>query len=63
MGRGVCEKLLEASSICSGANDSVLQNRPITGQGQAHQQQWQDLWYNVLKKGGRSNNGIQRRER
>ena len=36
---GFCEKLPEASPMSDGANTSRLQDRPIAGQGQAHQQQ------------------------
>lgn len=37
---GFCEKLLEAYSVSDRATASQLQDRPITGQGRAQQQQW-----------------------
>lgn len=44
-------KLLEASPSFDRANDSQLQDRPASGQGRAHQQQWQCLYDNVFKNG------------
>lgn len=38
----------------------MLQNRLTTGQG--HQQQWQDLWNNVLKRGRKSTETTASRE-
>ena len=37
---GFCGQLLEASPVSDRANASQLQDRPITGQGRAHQQWW-----------------------
>ncbi|GAB0182113.1 RIMS-binding protein 3A-like [Grus japonensis] len=47
---GFCEKIPEASTMSNKVSVSRLQDRPTTGQGQAHHRRWLHFWDNTDRK-------------